>query len=558
MPLSTSDFYAAAVSMHFKSLAFLDSSSPSGWWVIAHTLTTFPIIFSIHVTLSADKAEYQPRSMNRASIDALVDSGRKHLLAIHLVIIFWVTGSWMYAAWWICRGTFRYREAHITRAAERSASEAEVEKDSQYYPHPHPQYPFQALPSLDHDGWNRGLRLRTVMVTNLPIQLRSDKELKEYFEYYLSRPIAVPALGLTATTQPGFFNKIAAFILNRAKRSGRKLPPLLFPRLSTVKDSALAEELGANKDEDVEDTKLPQVEKVVIVRKMTELASLLERREDVLVRLETAHIKLARKALEATQELMQQRHRPPTGHHSSSIFLSKMVGKAPGIRVQEPSDRRQASEHEPEDRADLLIRTLGPYVEEFGLSELEGQSSLIRKYVSTRHRRDMSEDSEAGIRADSSPSSELGKTVWDALLSLPRSVLDEYQPLIHLNALFRGKTVPAIDYHTAKLNLLNSLILENRARPATDFESVSTAFVTFKDPEDARKACKYLAVHPKSPLSCLTTMAPSYEDLDWTRVMKSSYQAEVCLYLVVDVPSAKYSHSLSRTGLSVLEFGESE
>jgi hypothetical protein len=113
------------------------------------------------------------------------------------------------------------------------------------------------------------------------------------------------------------------------------------------------------------------------------------------------------------------------------------------------------------------------------------------------------------------------------LLSLPRSTLDAYQPLVNLNHLFRGKTVPSIDYYTAKLNLLTSLITENRAKAPTDFDPVSTAFVTFADPADARRACKYLAVHPNNPLACLVAMAPTYHDLDWIRLMKSSFRAEV-------------------------------
>jgi hypothetical protein len=119
------------------------------------------------------------------------------------------------------------------------------------------------------------------------------------------------------------------------------------------------------------------------------------------------------------------------------------------------------------------------------------------------------------------------KTVWDALLSLPRTSLDAYQPLVNLSHLFRGKVVPSIDYYTAKLNLLTSLITENRAKAVTDYDPVSTAFVTFADPAEARRACKYLAVHPNNPLACLVTMAPAYQDIDWIRVMKSSHKGEV-------------------------------
>ena len=120
------------------------------------------------------------------------------------------------------------------------------------------------------------------------------------------------------------------------------------------------------------------------------------------------------------------------------------------------------------------------------------------------------------------------KTIWDALLSLPRSSLDAYQPLIHLDSLFRGKAVPSIDYYTTKVNLLTSLIMEKRGSALDTFASTSTAFVTFQSPADARRACKYLAVHPNNPMdTCLVTMAPSFEDLDWNRLMKSTFRAEV-------------------------------
>jgi hypothetical protein len=82
-----------------------------------------------------------------------------------------------------------------------------------------------------------------------------------------------------------------------------------------------------------------------------------------------------------------------------------------------------------------------------------------------------------------------------------------------------------------KLRLLTQLITENRAKAISDYDPVSTAFVTFADPGDARRACKYLAVHPNNPMVCSVTMAPGYEDLDWIRVMKSMFKAEVCTYI---------------------------
>ena len=124
------------------------------------------------------------------------------------------------------------------------------------------------------------------------------------------------------------------------------------------------------------------------------------------------------------------------------------------------------------------------------------------------------------------------ETVWEALHSLPRSVLDGYQPLIiHRSSshILHGRPAPEIDNLTVKLNYLTSLITEERARAIEDHLPVSTAFVTFSDPRDARRACRYLSSHPDSPINCVVQMAPDFEDLDWTRIMKSTFKAEVSI-----------------------------
>lgn len=119
------------------------------------------------------------------------------------------------------------------------------------------------------------------------------------------------------------------------------------------------------------------------------------------------------------------------------------------------------------------------------------------------------------------------RTVWEALHTLPRSALDGYQPLIQLSYFFRGHTVPEIDYFTAKLNLLTSYITEKRACAIEHYTPVSTAFVTFSNPKDARRACQRLASHPDNPINCVVQMAPSFEDLDWAKIMKTPFRAEV-------------------------------
>jgi hypothetical protein len=285
----------------------------------------------------------------------------------------------------------------------------------------------------------------------------------------------------------------------------------------------------------------PIVERVVIARKMTELASLLERREEILRLLETAHIKLANKALLDVQEAMERKkaQKPFSHHHHRSTKAIEIAKKRRSTTVDVERGEVELDDLSDEERMEKLIETLGPFVEQFGLDETNKKKSQRFSKWKFKHSRQSSDSSSSDSSSEEGPSRrgsgtqeskashQSAETIWDALLSLPRCALDAYQPLVNLSHLFRGKTVPAIDYYTAKLNLLTSLITENRSKALADFDPVSTAFVTFAGPADARRACKYLAVHPNNPLTCLVSIAPEYQDLDWIRVMKSSFRVEV-------------------------------
>jgi hypothetical protein len=453
--------------------------------------------------------------------------------------MFWLTISWMMTLIWICRGAFRLRSQQIEAAAKRVAARQGQETEAHHYPHPHPPYNFLDVPGLPQDRRIEGLRLRTVMVSNVPQLLRSEKELKEYFEYFMSRPLDKPSVGLPSSTQPGFFNKSFAFVFNRAKH----IPAhLLTARPS---EGPTPGNTGSDSGNASSDT-VPSIERVVIARKMNDLASLLGRREEVLRRLETAHIKLARKTLLAVQqEILGQAHRTS----SSRVLASKSTRlslKSTGHMFDLEHGKSRADDAvDNEAPLTTLIHTLGPFVDEFGLRNsiaVRPREKSKFKYSFRKLRTQGSQGSEDNIVTDTEvanaippsyppshrPSRNAPKiTVWEALLCLDRAVLDPYQPLVNLSHFFRGQTVPAIDYYTAKLELLTSLITEHRAKTTSVFEPASTAFVTFVDPRDARKACKYLAVHPNNPLACLVTMAPEYEDIDWIRVMKSNFGVEV-------------------------------
>ncbi|KAG5648333.1 hypothetical protein DXG03_004905 [Asterophora parasitica] len=515
------------------------------WFTLLHTLTTFPILFPIHVEFSEEKVP--SKSMTRASISSLVTTLKgRSLLWIHICLLFWVTLSWMATLLWICDGAFRLRKANLELLTKRAAS---TETDPQYYPHPHPQFGFTDLPLPDRDHPNKGLRLRTIMVSNIPHSLRKERDLKEYFQYYMSRKVEKPSIGIPPSTQPGFLNKSFAFVFNRAKKLPAHLPPipLISPSDGTTTPKIKQDNSSRSRDN------IPVIERVVIARKMTHVASLLERREEILCLLETAHIKLANKALIAVKAAMDRRNANmpiASGRNRAAEIARKRRVLAAHVEHGEPQEALDDDE-----RMDQLIDVLGPFVEEFGLQEsLSLRSRKVMaatsRYAFRKLHVHRSDDDPDGTRTPttayppSRPDSmnhSRRTTIWDALHSLPRSSLDAYQPLVNLSHLFRGKTVPAIDYYTARLNLLSSLVTESRAKAVTDYDPVSTAFVTFEDPTDARRACKYLAVHPNNPLACLVTMAPMYQDLDWIRVMKSSFKVEVDLHRILGGSTADAS-----------------
>ncbi|KAF9565721.1 hypothetical protein CPC08DRAFT_740946 [Agrocybe pediades] len=520
------------------------------WFSLLHLFTTFLILFPIHVKFSDDSVS--PKSMTRASISSLVTTATGlSLLWIHICLLFWVTITWMGTLFWITNGAFKLRAANLEAAARHAEAVAEgrqEEASSTYYQHPHPQYGFKDVPSPEKDLPKNGIRLRTIMVTSIPGSLRNEKDLQEYFEYYMSRKVEKPSMGITSSTQPGFLNKSFAFLFNRAKRIPSRLPLISRTEETSSEDgtdgSRGTKRYSSRKVQDV-----PLIERVVVARKMTELASLLERREEILVQLETAHVKLANKALLAVKAAIERKN----AHKSIVQGTTKTMEVIKKRRSQAVDPERGETNVEgtvdEEGRMEELIEVLGPFVEEFGTQR--PLTTRSKKAVSRTSRQafkklrplssDDSDRSDSPVNAYpplSSPKdrhSAESTTIWDALLSLPRTSLDAYQPLVNLSHLFRGKVVPSIDYYTAKLNLLTSLIIENRAKAVCDYDPVSTAFVTFADPADARRACKYLAVHPNDPLACLVTMAPAYHDIDWIRVMKTTYRGEFVKDWVVNL-----------------------
>ncbi|KAF9781182.1 DUF221-domain-containing protein [Thelephora terrestris] len=454
------------------------------WFALLHTFTTFPVLFPIHVIFSEGDG-VSPASMTRASISSLTETPKgKSLLWVHLIIILWISITWMATLLWISLGLIRMRATKLLAVAENQSQSHES-----HFRHPHPPYFFQPAvkPTMRIDDQDRGVRYRTIMVANIPSYMRGEQQLRKYFEYHLSRKIAKPTTGINTSTQPGFINRWLTYFWNRLRRIPLDENVHPNPMAGSSEDGHTAEPSGEN-------GRTAGVERVTIVRRTSELATFLERREEALLVLEIAHIRLASKFWK---------------NEKSDNDVEDGAGR---------------EEQEGENRAELLVRTIGPFVQEF--SRERNLPPFPRDSSCQKPHEQASKENGQDVLDQFKDDHEKHKTIWDALLSLPRSVLDPYQPLIHLNSLFRGKAVPTIDYYTAKLRVLTSLIVEVRSWPLGEYDPASTAFITFESPKNARRACKYLAVHPNNPHLCTVSMSPLYEDIDWTRIMKLPYNLE--------------------------------
>ncbi|QRW19975.1 tranport-associated late exocytosis protein [Rhizoctonia solani] len=272
------------------------------FFVALHGCTTLPILLPLHVTYAPPSVS--PRSMTRASLSSLIDSdafgidresyrGNLKLLSVHVAVLWWMSLTWIGTLLWICRGAFRLREAMVQDARK----EREIYlKQNNGVPNP-------------HQGW----RLRSVMVTDIPSGLRDEMRLAEYFKRYLSKDLKVSPLAPVLAPSPG----IRSFAVNKLWRWGKSAtmtaPPTCEAQVSASENKRLVE-----------------IEKVVLVRKTTELASLLERREEVLRRLEHAHIKLATKVLLAVKHKMQHPNsrRTPMSTPPGSIVVRPSKSKS--------------------------------------------------------------------------------------------------------------------------------------------------------------------------------------------------------------------------------------
>ncbi|EJU03200.1 hypothetical protein DACRYDRAFT_99538 [Dacryopinax primogenitus] len=285
----------AVVHVRYLTASFL--------FALLHTCTSLPILLVIHLLFNP--SDILPGSMNKASLQYLVTSDR--FLWVHVVILFWLTGTWIWALIWLTRGALRYRHEVIVDSYNRAA---------------------QSTPSADMKKF-RGRRFRTVMIENIPVYMRSEEALKNYFERYL----AMPSLR-AAFLQRGWLGWWGV-IRNQLIRDLEPLP--------------LDEEAQEHGD-------MPKVEQVVFARKTTELQALLEQREVLLGKLEALHVKLASNVLAAVAARLAAKEHASIESPTAEKFARKprLIG---GLQTNSSLDK--------------LVEALGPFAKAFSQEKIQ-------------------------------------------------------------------------------------------------------------------------------------------------------------------------------------------
>ncbi|KAK0547677.1 hypothetical protein OC846_004765 [Tilletia horrida] len=508
-------------------------------WTLLHTLTTAPTLLAVHFHYSetfVKNDDIDESNMARASISYVATSpspqcassnktvlkecvlspnptGQK-ILWVHLLLLYYMVITWFYALYRVANGGLKIRWRLIQRIRETEAKRAEENELTEEM--------------IEHRGW----RQRTLMISNMPATMRDEAGIRRYFEEYLRPDDAstiagehesmlhegtVSAAADTAQKSRPFHERGDNQPFNTLKSSdSRRTADQMVSPVDTAVDEQevrrsepkMREPKGPEPDMQPDRHLQSPVQAVVLVRKMNELSALLARRQAVLSQLEAAHVKLATNVLTAveaqiassrptaTEVVKEQKPKSSLRKHLESMKKRKKGHR----REQNSSDLEshdgfQLSERNL--RMDALIEQLGPYVHR--------QNS--QKVTGTLGKDDMIIDD----------------SVWEALSQVPRELLDQYQPVTRLSALFRGQTVPTIDYLLTKLNLLTALVTEMRAKPPSSYASASTAFVTFRDPRQARMVWREL----KDQIVVKVRLAPEVKDLDWERLMSTTFSGEV-------------------------------
>lgn len=525
------------------------------YWALLQTLTTAPILLAIHLTFAQGASR---SDMNSASLSYLVvscdpkggnlvtcnrvpnEAGRR-LLWIHLCLLWYITLTWFYTLWWIGKGSLRIRSRWIKELRKRRKDEMEEMKAERMADTAGTEAntdrvleEVHRIGSKSQGDDSHGWRQRTLLVTNLPPTMRDEASVRRYFEEFLRPDDGTPM----SSTEDLHHNNADGKSRDTVKLDGLGHVNDHLSDLEKTNDSSDDSKFRGWEEGNAREAKYTSnavgpepdirphrhlrspIQTVVLVRKMNELSAMLSRRQEVLGQLEAAHIKLAQGVITKVGQQTRKMQRENKARKTDKVSPDAADARSTGTQVLNLFKFSRTSE---------VDKTLD--VEKDAATELR-EDTLRFNELSHRFAKFVEEKQGTTKTAwTGNTSNSTTTSVWEALAEAPRDLLDPFQPVTRLSSLFRGQKVPTIDYLLTKLNLLTALVTEMRARPPTSYEPTSTAFVTFRDPRQARMVWREL----KSQIVVKVRLAPEVKDLDWERLMRTSFTGDIVRGVGVNV-----------------------
>jgi hypothetical protein len=293
---------------------------------------------------------------------------------------------------------------------------------------------------------------RSVMVTELPKELRSDEKLREYF------------------TSLGIGQVESAMVLRHSGKLSRKL---------ARREQQLAEleelhiELAKNVMYAVKQHRAKQRSNRDQEKENASDEADLNGEPSTMTQLESGATHLE----EATHRKTPTRRRK----RDYIKFLLKFVAHICGKRTAQPSSSAMYQASRSLFNNMGASRSSNPLLQDLNSSDLD------------------SGDGEFNI--------------WRILSSLPRRALDPFQPIRIVMKSHQAREYPAIDYHLRKFNKQDRRVAELRASYMRIAKPTTTGFVTFVHPASAQLCAQSIISADKG--SCKINMAPEPRDIIW-------------------------------------------
>ena len=407
------------------------------------------------------------------------------------------------ALWWIGWGLIKLRRWNLLQMRRERNAKLEGKASTAIDGLPMSSSRSDLTAEIDdpYAGWQH----RTIVVTNITNDMRSEEALTKYFIDGLNRKRPQSSAASSPPMHsPGTFPPAAAPI----------------PQEQLTTDGAITEVVLVRRTLQIHETFKKRTEVLhqsVLPFSLRDDKCLKQR----LSRLEKAHIYLARRALQASQLYLAQQEKAKTSLPGTPASLPMEKQATTNSRILHPRKHREEE------------KTLRD-VEKADPADMALVAATLKDYLPN-----------STVTPD--------RSIWEALKSLPPEALDRFQPLYHLQHLFTGQAVPSIDYHLTKLNIITALLQSLRESVAESCNVGPSAFVTFASAADARRVAREMPVHRTRTWAMKVDMAPDVRDsalfstlyrdsvdwslatVEWDKLAAMSFRGDIIRSFVVQV-----------------------